>query len=107
LSALRRRKRRSIQKQKIMDCEFLNPVDFQGNVPASSTDFWNFKNLICSSTTSTLPEYMTKITSTSTPERSFYILNTIDVGQILLLGFFVLALAFALIASTKNLIIKR
>jgi hypothetical protein len=91
-----------------MDCEFLNPVDFQGNVPTSSTDFWNFKNAVCSATssTSTLPEYILKITSTSTPERNFYISNTIDVGQILILGLFVLALAFVLAIGIKNLIKK-
>jgi hypothetical protein len=90
-----------------MDCEFLNPVDFQGNVPASSTDFWNFKNLICSSTTSTLPIYMSEVVSTSTPEKNFYLSNTIDLGQVLILGFFILAFLFAIIFSVKNLVFKK
>lgn len=90
-----------------MDCEFLNPVDFQGNVPASSTDFWNFKNLTCSSTTSTLPAYISEIISTSTPEKNFYLSKTIDLGQILFLGFFLLFFLFAIVFSIKKIVFKK
>jgi hypothetical protein len=94
---------------KIMDCEFLNPVDFQGNVPTSSTDFWNFKNVSCSATSSpsTLPEYISKVISSSTPEKIFYISNTIDYGQVLILGFFVLAFLFAVVLSISKLVFKK
>jgi hypothetical protein len=33
-----------------MECEFLNPVNFLGEAPTTSTEIWNFKNLNCSST---------------------------------------------------------
>ena len=45
--------------------------------------------------TSSIPSYISKITSTSTPERSFYISNTIDLGQVLMLGFLILILVFS------------
>jgi hypothetical protein len=92
-----------------MDCEFLNPVDFQGNAPTSSKDFWNFKNVSCSATSSpsTLPEYISKLISSSTPEKFFYLSNTIDLGQVLILGFFVLAFLFVITFSIKSLVFKK
>jgi hypothetical protein len=89
-----------------MECEFLNPVDFQGNVPASSTDFWNFENLICTSSTSTLPIYISEVISTSTPEKNFFLSNTIDLGQILLLGFGLFVFLLVAVISIKNEIFK-
>lgn len=91
-------------KNKFMECEFLNPVDFQGNMVTSSIDFWNFKNLICTSSTSTLPVYISEIISSSTPERNFYLSNTIDLGQILLIGFLVLFLSFSVVIVIKKII---
>jgi len=29
------------------DCDFFNPVDFEGAAPTSSADFWQFKNSTC------------------------------------------------------------
>jgi hypothetical protein len=95
------------QKQKFMDCEFSNPVDFQGNVPSSSTRSWNFKILTCSSTTSTLPVYISEIISTSTPEKNFYLSKTIDLGQMLIIGFIILFLLFGAVLSIKNLFFKK
>jgi hypothetical protein len=90
-----------------MECEFLNPVDFQGNVPASSTDFWNFENLICTSSTSTLPIYISEVISTSTPEKNFFLSKTIDLGQILMIGFIILFCLFGAVLVIKDLIFKK
>lgn len=103
-----------------INCQFSNPLYFNPLVgqliPLDSdvlkTTNWNYTNFDCVATSSTssddvLPEYITHITSTSTPERDFYISNTIDLGQVLMLGFFILIFVFAIMISVKHLIFKK
>jgi hypothetical protein len=59
------------------------------------------------SSTSTLPAYISEIISTSTPEKNFYLSKTIDLGQILFLGFFLLFFLFAIAFSIKKLVFKK
>jgi len=101
---------RSIKKMEIQ-CEFTNPVKADGVPPNLNSQYWNFSLMDCSTTatatTSTLPEYISKIISSSTPEKNFYISNTIDLGQVLILGFFVLAFLFAIVFSISKLVFKK
>lgn len=97
----------------IIECDFNSPVKANGT-PAGNNDNWNFKYATCAMpdfptstpSSSTLPEYISKVISSSTPEKNFYLSNTIDLGQVLILGFFVLAFAFVIIIGIKNLIKK-
>lgn len=108
----------------MVNCEFSNPVYFNPAVnqliPLDNgvlkTTNWNYTNFSCignldvaTSSTSTLPlpDYIFKIVSSSTPERSFYISNTIDLGQILLIGFLVLFFSFSIINVIKKIIFKK
>jgi predicted S18 family serine protease len=90
-------------------CQFSAPLKADGVPPNLNSQEWEFSQMVCSSTpsSSTLPDYISKITSTSTPERSFYISNTIDLGQVLLLGFLILILVFSIMISVKHLIFKK
>jgi hypothetical protein len=87
-----------------INCQFSDPRTFDNSTPQTKQDFWQYQNLTCSST---YPEFISKITSTSTPERSFYISNTIDLGQVLMLGFLILILVFSIMISIKHLIFKK
>lgn len=96
-----------------IECDFNYPVKADGT-PAGNTNQWNFKYATCvmpdfptSTPTSSLPAYISQIISTSTPTKNFYISNTIDLGQILIMGLFVLAFVFAIAISIKNLIFSQ
>jgi hypothetical protein len=84
-----------------IDCQFSEPVNL-GQFPEKPD--WEFSKINCSST---LPDFISQITSTSTPERSFYISNTIDLGQALTLGFLILIFLFSIMISAKHLIFKK
>jgi predicted S18 family serine protease len=102
----------------MIECVFSDPLyskkvgEITTLIPPDATNVnFVYSKMSCSDTstssTSTLPEYITHITSTSTPERSFYISNTIDLGQVLMLGFFILIFVFAIMISVKHLIFKK
>jgi len=99
-----------------INCEFSNPRTFDNSPAQTKQDFWQFSKMDCSildfptSSTSSLPEYITKIISTSNPEKSFYLSNTIDTGQLLMLSFSIIFFVFGvvfLIFSIKNTISKK
>jgi hypothetical protein len=93
-------------------CEFSNPVKADGVPPNLNSQTWNFKNFDCVATSTPtdppeLPLYMSEIVSTSTPEKNFYLSKTIDLGQVLILGFFLLAFLFAVVLSIQKLVFKK
>jgi len=77
-----------------MICDFNTPKTFNGDSPATSTDFWQYSQMECSSTQSILIE------NTSTGA-SFYIKKSISYGDFLVITFFLIFLIFAI---TKFLI---
>jgi hypothetical protein len=96
-----------------IECDFDDPVKADGT-PAGNTNQWNFKYATCvmpdfptSTPTSSLPVYISQVISTSSPANNFYISKTIDLGQILILGLFILAFVFAITISIKNLIFSQ
>lgn len=97
-------------KKMDIHCQFSAPLKADGVPPNLNSQEWEFSKMDCSTTatttTSTLPEYITKITSTSTPERYFYISKTIDLGEVLVIGFIALLVTFAIIIGIKNLLRK-
>jgi hypothetical protein len=102
----------------MIDCIFSEPLyskkvgDITTLIPPDATNVnFVYSKMSCSDisvvVSSTLPEYISQVISTSTPQRSFYISNTIDLGQVLLLGFFILIFLFAIMISVKHLIFKK
>jgi hypothetical protein len=104
----------------MINCEFSEPlmvlkagevIDFV--LPDKTNANFEYSKISCidnaTSSTSTLalPDYITKIVSSSTPTRTFYISNTIDLGQILMLGFFVFFVSFSIINIIKKIIFKK
>jgi predicted S18 family serine protease len=93
----------------MIECDFSAPVNLQPN-PRYVED-WAFSKVSCvdnsTSSTSSLPIYIEQITSSSTPQRSFYISKTIDLGQVLMLGFLILIFVFTIMISVKHLIFKK
>jgi hypothetical protein len=96
-----------------INCEFSNPRIFDNSPPQTKQDFWQFSKMDCSIpdfSTSSIPSYISKITSTSSPEKTFYLSNTIDTGQLLMLSFGIIFFVFGvvfLIFSIKNTISKK
>jgi hypothetical protein len=96
-----------------INCIFSEPLEADGVPPNLNSQEWEFSKMDCSvsdfptSSTSTLPEYISQVISTSSPANNFYISKTIDLGQILILGLFVLAFVFAITVSIKNLIFSQ
>jgi hypothetical protein len=61
--------------ESFLNCSWFNVVDFQGNEPTSTTDFWNFKNATCSSA---VVEKINDATS------SFFLIKSWDYGELLM-----------------------
>lgn len=80
-------------------CEFLEPRDFQGNTPSTSTDFWNYQKMVCSST-------MELVENASTGA-SFYISKEIDYGDILVMTFLTLFLILGIFKFLINFVIPK
>jgi hypothetical protein len=96
-----------------INCNFSEPLKADGVPPNLNSQEWEFSKMNClmpdfpTSSTSTLPAYISEIISTSTPEKNFYLSKTIDLGQILFLGFFLLFFLFAIVFSIKKLVFKK
>ena len=69
-------------------CEFQTPKTHTGETP-TSTDFWNYQEMICSSTLETLIE-------NASTGASFYLSKQIGYGEILIITFLVLFLVFGI-----------
>jgi len=102
-----------------INCQFSNCVYYDGTAIKNCDDAvkpisnWSFSKMDCSIpdfSTSSIPSYISKITSTSSPEKTFYLSNTIDTGQLLMLSFGIIFFVFGvvfLIFSIKNTISKK
>jgi len=82
----------------MLDCEFLNPVNYNGEFP-TSTDLWEFSKVSCSSTNETL--------ITSSGSENFIIDNSINYGQILIILFLILAIVFDLTIFIRDFVKNR
>ncbi len=81
----------------MLDCDFLSPVNYNGEFPTSS-EFWNFSEVVCSSTNETL------IASGS---ENFIIDNSINYGQILIILFLILGIVFNLTIFIRDFVKNR
>jgi len=92
----------------MITCEFSNPVKADGTT-AKNPDNWQFKNLTCSgsldinatSTTSTLPVYI------STTTGDFYIQKTFTYGEIIFLAFLIPTIIFILAFGIRKILIHK
>jgi len=80
-------------------CEFQTPKTHTGETP-TSTDFWNYQEMICSSTLETLVE-------NASTGASFYLSKQIGYGEILILTFLTLFLLFGILSFLINVIIPK
>ena len=93
------------------NCQFFDKQTFDGSTPQSEQDFWQFSQMVCSSTLdsdvdiiSTMPNYITKITIPDNQDKVFYFSQTIDIGQVISLAFFIIALGVLIVVGTKSII---
>ena len=88
-----------------LDCQFSHKKTFDGSQPKKD-DFWQFSEMACSSTldSTDLPNYITKITIPDNQDKVFYFSPTIDIGQIISLAFFIIALGVLIVVGTKSII---
>ena len=88
------------------NCQFFDKQTFDGSTPQSEQDFWQFSQMVCSSTldSTDLPNYITKITIPDNQDKVFYFSQTIDIGQIISLAFFIIALGVLIVVGTKSII---
>lgn len=95
-----------------INCQFSAPLKADLVPPNLNSQEWEFSKMDCSmldfptSSTSTLPIYISEVISTSTPEKNFFLSKTIDLGQILLLGFGLFVFLLVAVISIKNEIFK-
>lgn len=81
----------------VMDCEFLNPVNFEGQPPLTGEPF-QFKNASCDT-----GELYTLIENTETGAE-FYIQKTMSYGDLILIIFISIALIFGIFKFIWNFI---
>jgi len=83
-----------------IQCNFSEPLDYQGNAPASSTDQWNFSQMNCTSTpaTSTM-----QLIQNGENGNEFNLIKTIDYGDILIGFFLLLAMIFSSIKFVMDI----
>jgi len=77
-----------------IQCEFLNPVRYDGTSPENYNEFFQFKNAICYMTTT--EDYTLLIQHPTTTEANFLIEKKFDYGNITL-NFLLIILIFVLI----------
>ena len=88
------------------NCQFFDKQTFDGSAPLSEQDYWQFSQMVCSLTldSTDLPNYITKITIPDNQDKVFYFSQTIDIGQIISLAFFIIALGVLIVVGTKSII---
>jgi hypothetical protein len=82
---------------------------YNGQAPAKTSDNWQFKNLTCSgsldnatsTTTSTLPVYISTTTS------DFYVSKTFTYGEIIFLAFLIPVIFFILVVSIRQFLMNK
>jgi len=83
-----------------MTCHFNGPKTFNGDVPSTSTDFWQYSEMECSS-----PQ--TELIENSTTGTSFYIKKTISYGDFIIITFLTIFLVFSITKFLINFIIPK
>lgn len=79
-----------------MECEFLNPANFEGQPPATGEPF-QFQNAVC-----TADEYF--LIENSETGASFYLDKTLSYGDIILITFLIIFLLFGTLKFVWNFI---
>lgn len=96
-----------------INCQFSAPLKADLVPPNLNSQEWEFSKMDClmldfpTSSTSTLPIYISEVISTSTPEKNFFLSKTIDLGQILIIGLIILFCLFGSVLVIKDLIFKK
>lgn len=84
-----------------INCEFLNPKTFDGGSP-TSTDFWNYQDLICEGTSTQF-----ELIENASTGASFYISKIINYGDILIITFLMLFLIFGSLKFLTDFLIPK
>ena len=83
-----------------INCEFSTPKTFDDSTP-TSTDFWNYKNVICQSTSTA------ELIENTTTGASFYVRQEISYGDILIITFLTLFLVFGVLKFLTDFLIPK
>lgn len=83
-----------------LNCIFSEPVLYTGEPPASTTEFWQFKILDCTSTNLELIE-------NPSTGANFYLDKSINYGDILVLTFLLLFAIFGIIKAISDFFLPK
>ncbi len=83
-----------------LQCEYITPKTFNGETPTTTTDFWQYSQLNCSTTQYDLMENASSGTS-------FFLDKTINYGDVLIVAFLMIFLIFGIVKFVSNLIIPK
>ena len=83
-----------------LQCEHITPKTFNGETPTTTTDFWQYSQLNCSTTQYDLMENASSGTS-------FFLDKTINYGDVLIVAFLMIFLIFGIVKFVSNLIIPK
>ncbi|GAI16711.1 unnamed protein product, partial [marine sediment metagenome] len=81
-------------------CELKIPKTFTGEAPSTSTDFWQYSEIVCTSTE-------TELIQNATTGAEFYLKKSISYGDFLIITFLVVFLIFGIAKFLINFIIPK
>lgn len=83
-----------------MECELTTPKTFDGNTPATSTDFWQYSEMVCTSSEVALVE-------NETTGAEFYIRKSISYGDVIVITFLMIFLIFGIMKFLFDFLIPK
>ena len=83
-----------------INCQFSNPKTFDGDTP-TSTDFWNYQDLICQSTSTT------ELIENASTGASFWIRQEVSYGDVLIITFLLLFLVFGILKFLTDFLVPK
>jgi len=89
----------------MLECEFSNPITFDGSPAETKQDVWEFSIMNCQGSldfsTSTLPMNLEKIVSQD-QEKEFFLEKSISYGDFLTIAFFIILISGLLVFGIRD-----
>ncbi len=82
------------------NCDFTTPKTFDGSAPATSTEFWQYSQAVCTST-------QVELIQNAETGAEFYIDKTITYGDFILFSFLMVALIFGIVGFLIKFLIPK
>lgn len=83
-----------------MECALTTPKTFDGSVPATSTDFWQYSEMVCTSTETAFIE-------NQTTGAEFHIRKSITYGDFIVILFLTIFLIFGIMKFLFDFLIPK